>query len=256
MPFIDTHAHIYDKQFKEDISKAIERAHEAGIQRIYMPNIDRTSIDDMLALEDRYPGTCLPMMGLHPGSVNKHFEQELYLVEAWLHRRPFAAVGEIGLDYYWDTTFQAQQQEAFRIQIDWARQYQIPIVIHTRSSFEDAIAIVEEKKDEQLSGVFHCFTGTAEEAARIAEAGLYIGLGGVSTFKNAKMDEVIAGMDLDRMVLETDSPYLAPVPHRGKRNEPAYLPFIAQKVAACKKVSVEELAEKTTQNALTLFENS
>ncbi len=256
MPLIDTHAHIYDQQFKEDSPKIIERAHEAGIQRIYMPNIDQTSIDAMLLLEDRYPGCCLPMMGLHPGSVNKHFEQELYLVESWLQRRPFVAVGEIGLDYYWDTTFQAQQQEAFRIQIDWARQYQIPVVIHTRSSFEDAIAIVEEKKDERLTGVFHCFTGTADEAKRIAEAGFYAGLGGVTTFKNAKMDEVIAGMDLDHIVLETDSPYLAPVPHRGKRNEPAYLPLIAQKVADCKQVSVEELAEKTTQNALTLFKSS
>ena len=253
MSFIDTHAHIYDKQFKEDIADVLERCQEADVQRIYMPNIDHTSIDDMLELENRYPAQCYPMMGLHPSSVTKHIEQELYLVEEWLNRRAFTAVGEIGLDYYWDTTFKEQQKEAFRIQIDFARQFKIPVVIHTRSSFEDAIAIIEEKKDEQLSGVFHCFTGTVEEAERIVKTGFYIGLGGVSTFKNAHMEKVIPDIASHAIVLETDSPYLAPVPHRGKRNEPAYIPLIAKKVAEYKQIEVEELAEITTQNAFTLF---
>lgn len=256
MPFIDTHAHIYDKQFKDDIGAVLERCLEADVQRVYMPNIDHASIDNMLELEERYPHQCWPMMGLHPCSVIKHFERELYVVEEWLNRRPFVAIGEIGLDYYWDTTFQEQQKEAFRIQINLAKQYRIPIVIHTRESFEDAIAIVEEKKDESLTGVFHCFTGTAEEAEQVARIGFYVGLGGVSTFKNAKMDQVIPDIDLSTIVLETDSPYLAPVPHRGKRNEPAYISLIARKIAEYKQVSLEEIAEKTTQNAFTLFKAS
>lgn len=256
MPFIDTHAHIYDKQFKEDIGEVLERCLEADVQRVYMPNIDHTSIDHMLELENRYPHHCWPMMGLHPCSVTRHFERELYVVEEWLNRRSFIAVGEIGLDYYWDTTFKEQQKEAFRIQINLAKQYRVPIVIHTRDSFEDAITIVEEKKEDLLTGVFHCFTGSAEEAERIAKLGFYVGLGGVSTFKNAKMDQVIPNIDLNTVVLETDSPYLAPVPHRGKRNEPAYIPFIAQKIAEYKHLSLEEIAEKTTQNAYTLFKAS
>lgn len=256
MPLIDTHAHIYDKQFKDDIGAVLERCLKADVQRVYMPNIDHASIDNMLELEERYPHQCWPMMGLHPCSVIKHFERELYVVEEWLNRRPFVAVGEIGLDYYWDTTFQEQQKEAFRIQIDLAKQYRIPIVIHTRESFEDAIAIVGEKKDESLTGIFHCFTGTAEEAEQVARIGFYVGLGGVSTFKNAKMDQVIPDIDLSTIVLETDSPYLAPMPHRGKRNEPTYIPLIARKIAEYKQVSLEEIAEKTTQNAFTLFKAS
>ncbi len=253
MILIDTHAHIYAEQFAEDVDETLERCREADVQQIFMPNIDHTSIDAMLELEHRYPQQCIPMMGLHPCSVNKHFEKELYTVEEWLARRHFVAVGEIGLDYHWDTTFKAQQQEAFRIQIDWAKKYGIPIVIHTRDSFDDALAIVEEKKDTSLTGVFHCFTGSAKEADRIAELGLYVGIGGVSTFKNGGMDKVLPDIDLSHIVLETDSPYLAPVPHRGKRNEPAYIPLIAQKVAEYQKKDLEEIAEKTTQNALNLF---
>ncbi len=256
MSFIDTHAHIYDQQFKEDIADVLERCAEADVQRIYMPNIDHTSIDAMLELENRYPQQCVPMMGLHPSSVRKHFESELYKVEEWLNRRPFAAVGEIGLDYYWDTSFKEQQKEAFRVQIDFAKQFRIPIVIHTRESFEDAIAIVEEKMEDTLTGVFHCFTGTSEEAERIVKAGFHIGLGGVSTFKNAKLDMVIPTIPIHAIVLETDSPYLAPVPHRGKRNEPSYIPLVAERVATYKQMALEEIAEKTTQNAFTLFKAS
>ena len=251
--FIDTHAHIYDSQFKEDIQKVLEKAQEAEVHRIYMPNIDHTSIDAMLELEHRYPQQCVAMMGLHPCSVKKDFERELYQVEQWLTQRPFAAVGEIGLDYHWDTTFKEQQQEALRVQIGLAKQHRCPIVLHTRESLDDTLHIVEEYAEEGFAGVFHCFTGTVEEAQRITELGFYVGLGGVSTFKNAYMNEVIPDIDPAFVVLETDSPYLAPVPHRGKRNEPSYVPLIAQKIAEYRKVEVAEIAEQTTQNALKLF---
>ena len=251
MQFIDTHAHIYDSQFREDIQEVLEKAQEADVHRIYMPNIDHTSIDPMLELEHRYPQQCVAMMGLHPCSVKKDFERELYQVEQWLSQRPFAAVGEIGLDYHWDTTFKEQQQEALRVQIALAKQHHRPIVLHTRESLDDTLRIVEEHAEEGFTGVFHCFTGTVEEAQRITELGFYVGLGGVSTFKNAHMNEVIPDIDPKFIVLETDSPYLAPTPHRGKRNEPSYIPLIAQKIAEYRKV--EEIAEQTTQNALKLF---
>lgn len=253
MKFIDTHAHIYDSQFDEDISEVLEKCREAGVGHIYMPNIDHTSIDGMLELEHRYPEQCIPMMGLHPTSVKKNFEKELYIVEEWLHSRHFAAVGEIGLDYYWDTSFAEQQREAFRIQIGWAKEFGLPIVIHTRDSFEDSIEIVEELHDDRLSGVFHCFTGTADEAKRIKEVGFYVGLGGVSTFKNGGMDKVIPDIPAEQIVLETDSPYLAPVPHRGKRNEPTYIPLIAKKIAEYRQTDIEAIAEITTSNATALF---
>lgn len=253
MKFIDTHAHIYDSKFDADISEVLEQCQEEGVAQIYMPNIDHTSIDSMLELEHKYPGQCIAMMGLHPTSVKKNFEKELYTVEEWLNRRRFAAVGEIGLDYYWDTSFAEQQKEAFRIQINWAREHSLPIVIHTRDSFEDSIQIIEELHDERLRGVFHCFTGTAEEAKRIQEVGFYVGLGGVSTFKNGGMDKVIPDIPSDMIVLETDSPYLAPVPHRGKRNEPTYIPLIAKKVAEYRQADIEEVAEITTSNAAALF---
>lgn len=255
MTFIDTHAHIYDEKFKDDIGDVLERCHEKGVEKIYMPNIDHTSIDGMMELESRYTGCCFSMMGLHPTSVKKDFEKELYRVEEWLSKRSFAAVGEIGLDYYWDRSFAGQQQEAFRIQIEWAKRYQLPIVIHTRDSFEDSIRVVEELHDERLRGVFHCFTGNVADAMRIREVGFYVGLGGVSTFKNAKMEEVIPEIALEQIVLETDSPYLAPVPHRGKRNEPSYIPIIAHKIAEYRKTDVETIAEKTTSNALSLFKS-
>ena len=255
MPFIDTHAHIYDEQFSQDIQDVLERCQEVAVATVYMPNIDHTTVDAMLELEHRYPEQCVAMMGLHPSSVKKDFERELYWVEEWLSKRPFAAVGEIGLDYYWDTTFKEQQQEALRIQIELAKKYTLPIVLHTRDSTEDTIAIVEEHADD-LTGVFHCFGGTVEEAQRITELGFYLGLGGVSTFKNAGMNEVIPHLNRQRVVLETDSPYLAPVPHRGKRNEPAYLPLIAQRIADLWEVDVSEVAWQTTANAQQLFRSS
>ena len=252
MTFIDSHAHIYDQQFDEDIQDVMERCQEAGVSSIYMPNIDHASVDAMLERELRYPAQCVAMMGLHPGSVKRDFERELYQVETWLDKRPFAAVGEIGLDYYWDTTFKTQQQEALRIQLALAKKHKLPIVLHTRDSLDDVIALVEEQA-EGLRGVFHCFTGTAEEAKRITGLGFYLGLGGVATFKNAGMGEVIPHLDRERVVLETDSPYLAPVPHRGRRNEPSYVPLIAKRVAEVWDVELEEVAWQTTENARRLF---
>jgi TatD DNase family protein len=253
MNWIDTHAHIYDEKFKNDIEDTLARCQEVEVNQIYMPNIDHTSVDGMLELEHQYPKQCFAMMGLHPSSVKKDFERELYRVEEWLDQRSFAAVGEIGLDYYWDTTFKEQQLEAFRIQIDLAKKHRLPIVIHTRDSFEDAIQIVEELNDENFTGVFHCFTGSAEEGKRVIDAGFYLGLGGVTTFKNSGMNEVVPHLNPDRIVLETDSPYLAPTPYRGKRNEPTYIPLIGEKIAEFTSNSPETVAEKTTQNAQRLF---
>lgn len=250
---IDTHAHIYLEQFKEDINDVIERAQEAGLSKIYLPNIDHTSIDDMLELEAKYPELCLATMGLHPCSVNKDFEQELYQVENWLTKRKFVAIGEMGTDLYWDKSFVDQQVEAFNIQCDWAKQYQIPIIIHCRESIDMTIELVEKQKTDELTGVFHCFNGTVEQAEKIKALGFHIGLGGVSTFKNAGMDKVIPALDLAHVVLETDSPYLSPVPHRGKRNEPAFVKLVAQKVADLKEMPLSDLDEITTQNALKLF---
>ncbi len=255
MPLIDTHAHLYDEKFDEDIDEVMERCQAAEVSNIYMPNIDSTSVDAMLEREQRYPHQCVAMMGLHPGSVKKDFERELYEVEAWLGRRSFAAVGEIGLDYYWDTTFKDQQQEALRIQIDLAQKHQLPIVLHTRDSLEDVMALVE-KHGEGLTGVFHCFTGTVEDAKRITELGFYVGLGGVATFKNGGLHEVIPQLPKEWVVLETDCPYLAPVPHRGKRNEPSFVSLVAQRVADAWEVDTNEVAQQTTENAHRLFESN
>ena len=251
---IDTHAHIYLEQFKEDIDDVITRSKELGMERIYLPNIDHTSIDDMLGLEDLYPDFCIPTMGLHPCAVKADFEKELYLVEDWLSKRNFVAIGEMGTDLYWDKTFVDQQVEAFKVQAQWAKEYQIPIIIHCRESLDMTIDLVEHLKDENLSGVFHCFNGSVSQAKRIKELGFYIGLGGVSTFKNAGMDKVIPQISMEHVLLETDSPYLAPVPHRGKRNEPAYTRLIAQKIADYSERALEDIIKKTTENANRLFQ--
>jgi len=250
---IDTHAHIYVEQFKEDLDAVVERAREAGLEHIYMPNIDSTSIDDMLEVEEKYKGFCTAAMGLHPCSVKKDFEKELYEVENWLSKRDFVAIGELGTDLYWDKTFIEQQVEAFKIQVKWAKDYEKPIIIHCRESLEMTIELVESLKDERLTGVFHCFGGTPEQAARIKALDFHIGLGGVTTFKNGGMDVVIPELDLDHVVLETDSPYLSPVPHRGKRNEPAYVALVAQRVADVRQMSLADLITQTNKNARKLF---
>lgn len=252
MKWIDSHAHIYNKAFKDELPDIIENCREEGMQRIYMPNVDHASIDAMLETELRYP-ECIATMGLHPCSVNKDFEKELYIVEEWLNKRPFAAVGEIGIDLYWDKSFFNYQQEALRIQTAWAKEKELPIIIHCREAFTETLSLLEELKDEKLKGVFHCFTGTLEEAEKAIELGFYLGIGGVVTFKNGGLDKVLPHVSLEHLLLETDSPYLAPVPHRGKRNSPEYIPLIAARVAELTKHSLEEIYDKTTANTLNLF---
>lgn len=250
---IETHAHIYAEQFKNDIAEVLERSQETGIQKIVMPNIDHTSIDGMMELEEKNPNFCLSTMGLHPCSVDKGFEKELYIIEEWLNKRDFVAIGEMGTDLYWDKTFIDQQVEAFKIQVEWAKKFKRPIIIHCRESLDMTIDLVEALKTDELTGVFHCFNGTVEQAERIAGMDFYLGLGGVTTFKNSGMDQVVPKLDLDRIVLETDSPYLAPVPNRGKRNEPSYLELVARKIADYKEMSLDDLKSKTTENANKLF---
>lgn len=250
---IDSHAHIYAKEFEDDLEDILNRCKANKIYKVCMPNIDRTSIDDMLEVEAKNSDMCFAMMGLHPSSVKKDFEKELYIVEEWLAKRRFIAVGEIGIDLYWDKSYIKEQIEAFRTQIGLAKKYRIPIAIHCREAFNETISIVEEMNDSTLSGVFHCFTGTKEEAKRITDAGFYLGIGGVVTFKNGGLDKVIPDLPLENIVLETDSPYLAPAPYRGKRNEPGYLNIVAQRVAEIKETSLEEIAETTSKNAEILF---
>lgn len=251
--WIDTHAHIYSAEFQNDRADMLVRSEEQGIGRVYMPNVDHTSIDGMLELESRSDGKCVAMMGLHPCSVKKDFERELYLVEDWLSKRKFAAIGEIGTDLHWDKTFWEQQKEAFTVQVNWAKKYKLPIVIHCRDSMDQTIELVEQLQDGDLTGVFHCFSGNAEQAARIIKLNFYLGIGGVVTFKNSGLDKVLPELSLDNLVLETDSPYLAPVPYRGKRNEPGYIPIIAEKLAEYKRVPLADVKLSTTRNAMKLF---
>jgi TatD DNase family protein len=251
--WIDTHAHIYLKEFDVDRYTVLQHCKDLSVSRIYMPNIDHTSMDAMLEVELKFPDQCVAMMGLHPCSVKKDFEQELYRVEEWLSKRKFVAIGEMGTDLYWDKTYWPQQQEAFKIQIGWAKQYQLPVVIHCRESIEETIELLTPLVDETLKGVFHCFSGTLEQARKIIDMGFFLGFGGVATFKNGGMDKVLPALNQEYLVLETDSPFLAPVPYRGKRNTPEYIPLIAQKVADLKHVSLVELKKITTNNALRLF---
>jgi TatD DNase family protein len=251
--WIDTHAHLYLKDFDEDRSEMLRQCNDDDIKQIYMPNIDHTSIDDMLEVEHRYPGQCFSMIGLHPCSVKKDFESELYRVEDWLSKRRFSAVGEMGTDLYWDKTFWEQQKEAFKIQVGWAKKYHLPIVIHCRESIDQTIELLEPWLDGKLTGIFHCFSGNLEQVRKIISMGFYLGIGGVVTFKNGGLDKILPDIDMENVVLETDSPYLAPAPHRGKRNSPLYIPHIANKIAEVKNISPEDVKLITTRNALNLF---
>jgi len=252
--FIDTHCHLFDEQFNTDRDAAVTRALEAGVTKFLLPNIDTQTIQPLYTLADKYPDSCLPMMGLHPCSVFTDYEKSLDLIYKELISRKFVAVGEIGLDYYWDVTYKEQQIDAFKTQLKWAVEMNLPVAIHTRNSFDDAIAIVEEYQSKGLRGVFHCFSGSIEDAKRIIAAGFYMGIGGVATFKNGGLDKVLPDVPLEHLILETDAPYLAPVPYRGKRNSPEYIPLIAQKLAEMKGMEVNIIANKTTENAVKLFE--
>jgi TatD DNase family protein len=252
--FIDTHAHLYADQFKADQDAMIARALEAQVERLYLPNIDHTSIDGMLALEEKYPHNCFATMGLHPCSVGKDFEKELYVVETWLAKRSFKAIGEMGTDLHWDKTYFEQQKEAFIIQANWAKKYNLPLIIHCRKSTYETIALLKEVQDGTLRGIFHCFGGSWEEAQEIIKLGFLMGIGGVVTYKNSGLQNVLPKIDMQHLVLETDAPYLTPEPHRGKRNESSYIPIIAQRLADIKQIPLVEVMQKTTENALQLFE--
>lgn len=253
--YIDTHAHIYAEEFEKDTTDVLENARSSGLKKLFMPNVDLLSIDRMLEMEHKYPDLCLPMMGLHPCYVKKDFEKDLYEIEAWLNRRKFAAVGEIGIDLYWDTTHKDWQEEAFTIQIKLAAEHNLPIAIHCRNSYRETMDLLLKVKSDNQTGVFHCFTGDQKDIDEIKEIGFYIGIGGVITFKNSGLDKVMETADLSNVVLETDAPYLAPVPYRGKRNEPGYIPLVIKKLAEVKRCSEEEVAKITSENAEKLFGN-
>ncbi|MCF8417055.1 MAG: TatD family hydrolase [Crocinitomicaceae bacterium] len=254
MYIIDTHTHLYSESFDEDRTAMIERAIQEGVQKMLLPNIDVDSIEPMYTLCEQFPRNCFPMMGLHPGYINEKWEENLAIVKQHLFERENIAVGEIGMDLYWDKTFKNEQAQAFRIQIEWAKELNLPIVIHARDAFDEIFEIVDDLNDSTLSGVFHCFTGNLEQAKRIENyGGFKIGIGGVLTYKKSGLDEVVKDIPLDLLVLETDSPYLPPTPFRGKRNESAYINYVAEKLADIKGMSVDELANFTTQNAENLF---
>ena len=253
MTLIDTHSHIYLPEFDTDRVPMQERAGKEGIRKILMPAIDSSTHGMMLKLEEDDPGTCLSMMGLHPCSVKENPDAELKIARDHFGKRSFIAVGETGLDFYWDKTFAEQQYIAFHQQIEWALHYDIPVVIHSRNSVDECIKVAEEHQNGKLKGVFHCFSGNMDQAGKIIDLGFYMGIGGVLTFKNSGLDVVMEKLNLDNVVLETDAPYLAPAPFRVKRNEPAYLKYVLEKLAKIKNVSKEEIASITTANAEKLF---
>jgi TatD DNase family protein len=250
---IDTHCHLYLDEFKNDINEVIKRAADEGVHKFYLPAIDSSEIENMFLLETKFPEKCIAMMGLHPCSVKENYLEELAVIKEWMAKRKFAAVGEIGLDFYWDKTFAAQQYKAFRMQIELSLQYNLPIVIHSRDAMQECIDVVKEFVPAGVKGIFHCFGGTVENANEIINAGFHLGIGGVLTYKKSSLVEVLEQIDLKHLVLETDSPYLTPVPFRGKRNESSYLKYIVEKLAEIKKVSVEEIAKITTANAEKIF---
>ncbi|WED21901.1 TatD family hydrolase [Vibrio sp. JC009] len=250
---IDTHAHIYAKEFDNDRDEVIERALQQGINQILMPNIDLDSIAPMLETEKAYPQVCKSMMGLHPCYVDADVKKTLETIHNWFEKHNFIAVGEIGIDLYWDKTYRAEQEYALLTQLEWAKEMSLPVVIHTRDSIDETLALLKPVQDGSLSGVFHCFGGSVEEAKAITDLGFHLGLGGVSTFKNGGMDKVIPHLDMQNIILETDCPYLAPVPHRGKRNEPSYTELVAKRIAELKELSLAEVDTLTSENARKLF---
>lgn len=252
---IDTHAHLYSEDFELELEEIMGRALNSGVKHILLPNIDKESIAPMEALCNRF-SNCIPMMGLHPGYVKEDWEVQLQSIESNLFANPraFCAVGEIGMDLYWDQTFIEEQKLVFRKQIQWAKQLNLPIAIHARNAFDEIFEILDSENTPDLSGVFHCFTGNKEQAKHILDYGnFFFGIGGVVTYKNSELPNVLKEIDLQHLVLETDAPYLPPVPYRGKRNESSYLGYIADKLADIYSVSSKEIAEETTKNAIKLF---
>ncbi len=250
---IDTHCHLYSAEFDADRDEMIKTAIAGKVQAFYLPAIDSGTTDAMLALENDYPGQCFAMMGLHPCSVKEDYPGELDKVSEWLGKRKFAAIGESGLDLYWDKTFVKEQYIVLEKQVELALQYKLPIVLHTRNATQETIDVIKNYVPDGLRGIFHCFGGTMQEALQIIEAGFYLGIGGVVTYKNAGLAELVKEVDLEHIVLETDAPYLAPAPFRGKRNESSYLKYIVEKIAEVKNIDVEEVAAVTTSNARKIF---
>jgi len=253
MELIDTHCHLYAPEFAEDIDNIIQRARFAGVVRFYLPAIDMESEKDMLDLEKRYPDICFAMQGLHPSSVKADIKDALKHVEESLSQKKFAAVGEIGLDFYWDRSFEKEQYRAFHQQIEWALHFDLPIVIHSRDSIEQTISVVRKHQNGKLRGIFHCFNEGEHQADEIVSLGFYLGIGGTLTYKNSKLPGVIKNIGMENIVLETDAPYLPPVPFRGKRNESSYIVYVAEKMAEIKEISPDEVARITTANALKIF---
>ena len=253
MRFIDTHAHLYSSPIKENIEGIMKNAMDNGIDTIIMPAIDSTTLEAMLEVEKTYPQNTIAMMGLHPCSVKENVKEELAIIEAQLQKRKFIAIGEIGLDYYWDKTFTTEQMHAFEIQMLWALDYKLPIAIHTRNAMGETIEAVKPFAKKGLRGIFHCFSGSKESAEQIISMDFHLGLGGVLTYKNAGVAEAIKDIPMEWLVLETDAPYLSPVPYRGKTNEPSYMIQVAMKLAEIKNLPLHEIASITTNNAEKLF---
>ncbi|MDX2443227.1 MAG: TatD family hydrolase [Bacteroidales bacterium] len=253
MKLIDTHAHLYLPEFDSDRTEIVNNALQSGIAKIFLPNIDSSTVKPMLTLTEEFPGIFFPLIGLHPTSVNENFQDELSKVREWLTKYRFWGIGEVGIDLYWDKTFRDQQMEAFREQVNIGLESELPVIIHSRESFDEIFFVLEEFKGKPLSGIFHSFTGTALQAKRAIEMGFLIGINGIVTFKNSGLDQVVKEIGLEKLVLETDSPYLSPVPRRGKRNESAYLLYIAEKLADIFSCDLETIIENTSKNALEVF---
>ncbi|MBP6373157.1 MAG: TatD family hydrolase [Flavobacterium sp.] len=253
MHYTDTHTHLYSEEFQADQSEMMQRAFAAGVSRFFVPAIDSSCTQAMYELEANYPEQVFLMTGLHPTYVKDNYEDELAHVERQLNERKFYAIGEIGMDLYWDKTHIEQQKIAFRTQIQWAKKYKLPIVIHCREAFDEIFAVLESEKGPDLFGIFHCFTGTKAQALQAISYNMKLGIGGVVTFKNGKIDQFLHEIPLQHLVLETDAPYLAPAPHRGKRNESAYVILVAQKLAEIYGLPVDEIAQITTANSMAVF---
>ena len=254
MTIIDTHSHIYSEQFDEDREEMIERAFESGVEYILMPNVDVDSIKPMFEIEDKYPNRCVSMMGLHPTSVAKDYKEQLGAMKNWLGKRKFCAIGEVGIDLYWDKTYIKEQIDAFKTQLDWAIQYKLPVVIHAREAFDEIFEVLDKTDLTGLTGVFHSFTGNLGQARKVLSYGCFkLSVSGVVTFKNSGLDKVVGKLKLEDLVLETDAPYLTPTPFRGKRNEPSYTNYIATKLAEIFEVTEEDVKSITTANSKKLF---
>ncbi len=250
---VDTHAHLYDEQFDADRAMVIARAVERGIEHMLLPNVDTQTIQPMLDTCLQHPGRCFPMLGLHPTSVDKNFEQQLDIIHSYLYQHQVVAIGEIGIDLYWDKQYFSQQMEAFRIQIGWAKKHGLPIAIHCRKSYNEIISVLKKEQDGSLAGVFHCFPGNVKQAEEVVKLGFMLGIGGVVTYKNAEMATVVKQMDIQYILTETDAPYLPPVPFRGQRNESAYIYNVVQKIAELKEMPVEKVMTATHDNAKRVF---